>query len=184
MATQERKHGEQGQTKNQESKKHEVIPSAQRRPMAQRGLYQPLRQFRDEFDRTFDRFFGSWPSLRSFGDWSAPREVGQASDYWGLALDETDDSVVVRADAPGFEPGDFDLQVRGNQLMLCGQHREESADKDNSSHAWSEREICRTVTLPADVDAEKVDAQYRNGVLTVTLPKTTPSSSRRITVKG
>jgi HSP20 family protein len=184
MAGQERK-GEQGATKTQEPKKQETVPSVQHRgPLAQPGLYEPLRQIRDEFDRMFDRFLGSWPSLRPIGGFPALRDVGQPSDYWGFNVDETDDSVIVRADAPGFEPGDFDVQIRGNQLVLCGEHREESAEKDGGARSWSEREICRSITLPAEVNAEKIDAHYRNGVLTVTLPKTTPTSSRRITVKG
>jgi HSP20 family protein len=183
MATQERKQGEQSTTKNQEPKKQEVMPAAQHRgALAQRGSLEPLRQFRDEFDRMFDRFLGSWSGGRPFG-WPS-REAGQASDYWGFDFDETDKDVVVRAEAPGFEPGDFDLQVRGNQLVLSGHHREETTEKDQPARAWSEREICRSVTLPAEVDAEKVDAQYRNGVLTITLPKSTPTSSRRINVKG
>jgi HSP20 family protein len=184
MATQGRKQGEQATTKNQEPRKQEsAVPSVQHRgPLAQPGLYEPLRQIRDEFDRMFDRVLSSWPGGRPLSGWPGLRQAGQASEYWGFDVDETDDSVIVRADAPGFEPGDFNLQVRGNQLVLCGEHKEES--KDGGARAWSEREICRSVTPPADVNAEKVDAQYRNGVLTVTLPKTTPTSSRRIAVKG
>jgi HSP20 family protein len=183
MATQEPKKGEQAATKSQELRKQETPPSAQQRgPLARWGAYEPLRQFRNEFDRMFDRFFDSWPGPQPVGGWPALREVGRASDYWGFDVDETDDSVVIRADAPGFEPGDFDVEVRGNQLVLCGEHHEETKEKE--ARSWSEREICRSVTLPAEVNADKVDAQYRNGVLTVKLPKTTPTSSRRIAVKG
>ena len=91
--------------------------------------------------------------------------------------------MVVRAEAPGFEPGDFDLQVRGNQLTLCACHQDDSG-KTDGGYQWSRQEFSRTVTLPDDVDPEKVEANYRSGVLTVTLPKAKPSSSRKITVQG
>jgi len=191
MATHERKQGDGAstksseQSKNQEQRRQEGLPAAQNRGFrGQPGMHEPFLQLRNEFERMFDRFMGGWPSRGVFSGWPAMRDVGQPSDFWSFDVDETDAAVVVRADAPGFEPGDFDLEVRGNQLVLCGQHREESTEKERGAKAWSEREICRVITLPADVNAEKVDAQYRNGVLTVTLPKTTPTSSQRITVKG
>lgn len=139
----------------------------------------PFRQMREEFDRVFDRFFPGWAG---FG------EMRSGSDYWGLDIDERDDAVVVRAEAPGFEPGDFDLQVRGNQLTLCACHQEDSGNaeggKADGGYHWSRQELSRTVTLPDDVDPEKVEANYRNGVLTVKLPKAKPSSKRKIQVKG
>ncbi len=184
MATQERKHQETEATKSRGTGKQDSPRSSPSRGLTpQRDQSEPLQQIRDEFDRLFDRFMGSaWPGLRSLGGASRLRESGQASDYWGLDIDETDDAVVVRADAPGFEPDDFDLQVRGNQLVLCGQHHEQATENNRS--AWCDREICRVVTLPAEVKAEDVDAHYQHGVLTVKLAKTTPTASRRIEVKG
>ena len=89
---------------------------------------------------------------------------------------------MVRADAPGFESGDFDLQIRGDQLVLCACQSEESSSADEGN-VWEKRELYQTVPLPAGIDAEHIDAQYRNGVLTVTLPKTAESKGRRIEVK-
>src|SRR6266496_3616356 len=65
--------------------------------------FRPFDRLRDEFNRVFDRFFdGGLPALSGDGssDWR-----------WGLDLDETEDTVVVRAEAPGFEPKDFDIHV-------------------------------------------------------------------------
>jgi len=180
MATHDKRRHEQepAAASGHELSKPGGVPATEHRgPLARQGGFEPLRQMRDEFDRMFDRFFRTWPSV-----W----EGGNRSNYWGFDIEDKDDVVMIRAEAPGFEPGDFDLQVRGNQLVLSASHREEPSekDKDKPMRQWSHQELFRSVTLPAEVTAEKVDANYRNGVLTVTLPKTTPRSSQRIKVQG
>lgn len=154
-------------------------PQSQQRSPSLYGAGGPFQQMREEFDRVFDRFFPGWTG---FG------EMRSGSAQWGLDIEERDDAVIVRAEAPGFEPGDFDLQVRGNQLKLCACHQDDSGStergKADGGYHWSRQELSRTVTLPDDVDPEKVEANYRNGVLTVKLPKATPSNSRKIQVKG
>lgn len=127
----------------------------------------PLSLFRSEFDTLFDRFFGNWPALDA--NWSA----------WGLDLDETDSEVTVKVDAPGFEPGDFDIQVSGDTLRITAERK--AGDGDKRSY---ERRFQRHLTLPAAVDANKVEAGYRNGVLELTLPKTEQSKWKKIAVKG
>lgn len=151
----------------------EAMPSTWQRGSMTPHRFEPLRQMRQEFDQMFDRFFRGWPSL-----WG-----GDRSEYWGLDVEEKDDAVLVRAEAPGFEAADFDVQIRGNQLVLCACHRQEPAKEGKMQH-WSQQELYRSVTLPSDVATENVEASYQNGVLTLTLPKTKPSSSQRITVKG
>lgn len=132
----------------------------------------PLNRLRSEFDRLFDDVFHGWP-----GFWSAEQQPA-----WELDIRERDDAIVVRADAPGFEPGDFDVEIRGDNLVLCACQSEES--KNESGEQWQKREFYRSVPLPAEVDAEKIDANYRNGVLTLTLPKTKQAKGRKIEVKG
>ena len=134
----------------------------------------PLSRFRTEFDRLFDEFFRGWGGLAT-----ATEEPLSA---WSMDVDDQDDKIVVRAEAPGFEPGDFDLQVRDNQLLLCACESEES--KQDGGRQWRQREFYRSIPLSSEIDAEKVDAQYRNGILTVTLPKTEKTKSRRIEVKA
>jgi HSP20 family protein len=140
------------------------------RAMAQFG---PLGRLRSEFDQLFDDFFRGW----SGPNWGADRG-------WmpSVNVAERDDAVVVRADAPGFESGDFDLQIQGDQLVLCACQSEESSRDEGEF--WEKRELYQTVPLPAGIDAEHIDAQYRNGVLTVTLPKTEQSKGRKIDVKS
>src|SRR5947199_9309432 len=87
-----------------------TMAAPQRRgTMMRQHEWEPLHQLRHEFDRLFDQFTRAWPMA-----WP-----GEEPDWrWGLDVHETDDAVTVRAEAPGFEPADFDLQVRGDPLIL------------------------------------------------------------------
>jgi len=124
---------------------------------------------RREFDTLFNRFFGGWPA------WS------DATDGWGLDMEDAGAEVVVRAEAPGFQPADFDVQASGDLLTIKAERKEEGEGKD-AQRRWSR--LQRTVTLPAGVDSSKVDARYVNGVLELHLPKTPEAQPRRIEVKA
>lgn len=136
------------------------------------GGWGPMARLRDEFDRLFDRFFaGGWPAV----------PAGRGG--WDLDVRDDDGTVTVRAEAPGFEPGDFDIQVRGDQLVMCACRG--GAEKEEGGYrGWQRSEFYESVTLPADVDPDKVKAAYWNGVLTVILPKSEQGKARRITVEG
>jgi len=144
------------------------------------GAVEPFRQLRQDFGRLFDQFFHGWPTTM----WPTAWESGARDWRWGLDVEENDEQVVVRAEAPGFEPADFDLKVRGDQLVMKAAHKAESEDKERGAREWRQEEFYRAVPLPAGVDPDKVEANYRNGVLTVTLPRTEESKGRRIAVKG
>jgi len=122
-----------------------------------------------------------------FGDF-----FGEESDGWGmrmlsppLDISETDTEVRVRLDLPGVEAKEIDIQVNGNQLTIAGERKEEKEEKGETFHRVERRagRFSRSFTLPCGVDENKVDATYHDGVLSVTLPKTEESKSRRITVK-
>jgi HSP20 family protein len=102
-----------------------------------------------------------------------------------LDLAETDGAVEVRLDIPGMEAKDIDIQVNGNLLTISGERKEEREEKGKTFHRVERRvgSFSRTVTLPCPVKEEAVDAQYKNGILTVKLPKTEEAKSRKITVK-
>ncbi len=138
------------------------------------GLYWgPFGRLRSEFDRLFDEFFQGWPAVGDSG-----REPG-----WGVEVQDRDEAVVIRADAPGFEPGDFDIEMRGYNLVLSAAQCEESTQEE-SGRQWKRRELHHSIPLPAEIDADKIDAQYRNGVLTITAAKREPTKSRKIEVKA
>ena len=113
-------------------------------------------------------------------------ELGQLTGGGGAAVDVADhgDELVVTADLPGFTTEEIDLTLRGDELRIRAereQEREESrggeagdAGADETRYIRKERRhqsVSRAVMLPEEVDEENVSAEYRNGVLTVTLPK-------------
>lgn len=133
----------------------------------------PFNRIRAEFDSLFDRFFNDFPAFLG-GDWNL-------SSFWGMDMQDRDQAVAVRLEAPGFEADDFDVQVAGNVLTVRAERKEESGEKDDPS--FSRRRLQRSVTLPVGVQAEKVEARYRNGILELVLPKSPQAQGRRIEVK-
>jgi HSP20 family protein len=152
----------------------DLIPGKERSAqgaVAQRETH-PLAFFRREFDSLFDRVFGNWPA--NSNEWGAPG--------WSLDVDDKGQELVVRAEAPGFEAGDFDVQVNGDVLRIRAERRQEDKDSEgNSNNRYGRLE--RWVTLPLGTDRDKVEASYRNGVLEVHLPRTPDAQGRRIQVK-
>lgn len=131
----------------------------------------PVRAMRDEMDKLFDRFFSLWP--RNGNGWK-----------WGVEVEDQEENVVVRAEAPGFEPGDFDLQLRENELVLKACRKVETKDKDGKVRELRQQECYESMTIPAGIDKEKVNAKYQNGILTVTLPRSAEGKGKRIPVSG
>jgi HSP20 family protein len=131
---------------------------------------------RDEFERLFDRMFGGWRPAR----W----EGGRNDWRWNMDVQERDNEIVVRAEAPGFEPNDFDVQVRGENLVLHASHKTERREAEGNYQEWSQQEYYRSIPLPGPTDPNKVAARYQNGVLTITLPKAEDKNARRIPVSS
>jgi HSP20 family protein len=127
------------------------------------------------------------PQREKNGTWSGSLEWGLGADrFWGLEVRDEDRDIVVAAEAPGFEPKDFDIQVTDNTLSIRAEHREESRQGEGESRFFETRRsrFQRLIPLPDNVDAERVDARYKNGVLELRLPKTQQSPRRRIEVKS
>lgn len=164
------------QDPTKETTPHRTPPPKTARPaLRRREEASPGRWFRDPFERLLEPFHRGWMS---------PFEGSCREWHWSLDVRENDDSVLVRTEAPGFEPEDFDIQVHGDELSVRAAHAEDKDEGDGGRRAWRSEDYCRTVTLPAAVDPDKVEAEYRNGVLLVTLPKAAGARSRRITVRG
>jgi HSP20 family protein len=141
-------------------------------PMARSGGWEPLAQLHDEFDRLFDQL-----SRSMFG-----MPAARWNTNWGIDVREDENNVIVRAEAPGFEASDFDIRVHGDRLVMCACHGSE--EEEEGYRGWRRSEFSESLALPADVDADKVKAAYRNGVLTVTLPKAENGKTKRITVES
>jgi HSP20 family protein len=130
-----------------------------------------LTSLRKEMDRLFDRFWEDGPDLLPTGEW-AP----------SLDLSETKDALVARVEVPGMEPKDIQLTIRDNVLTVRGEKKREAEHKDERFFR-SERSygtFLRAMRLPLTVDEAKVNARFKDGVLTVTMPK--GAGARGITI--
>lgn len=102
-----------------------------------------------------------------------------------LNLWEDDHKVFVEAELPGVAAKDVEVKVHGNELHIFGKRETTTGEKRNFQR--QERvygEFSRMITLPTAVDAEKIEATLKEGVLTVTLPKAEIAKSRKIAVKA
>jgi HSP20 family protein len=102
-----------------------------------------------------------------------------------LNITQDDSKFYLRAEIPGIKPNELSISVLGNRVSLAGKREIQREDERVSYHRRERAEgaFNRTVTLPAEVDPQGVDARYSEGVLTVTLPKAEDAKPRQITVR-
>ncbi|MCB8944827.1 MAG: Hsp20/alpha crystallin family protein [Ardenticatenaceae bacterium] len=141
--------------------------------------WNPTREmmtFRNEFDRLFENFL-DLPQLQE----------NRGLD-WGLALDvaENDQAYTIKASVPGVNPDDIDITLSDNVLTIKGEFKEEKNVEEEKYHLRERRfgSFGRSLTLPVAVNAEAVEANYDNGVLTLTVPKAEEVKPKRITIKA
>ncbi|MFH1131398.1 MAG: Hsp20/alpha crystallin family protein [Pseudomonadota bacterium] len=99
-------------------------------------------------------------------------------------IEEKEDSFVLKADLPGVEEKEIEVKVHDGTLLLTGK-REESKEEEKEGMSYRERSygsFCRQFRLGAKIDSEKIGAEYKNGVLTVVLPKKEDAKPREIPI--
>jgi len=136
---------------------------------------EPFRSLREEMQDLAERFWGG------------------EGDGWLLGsgmpscdLCETDNSVEVKMDLPGIKANEIDVQVNGNMLTISGERKEDKEEKGRSYHRLERRigSFSRSITLPCAVQEGEAAADYKDGVLTITLPKAEEAKTHKIKVKG
>jgi HSP20 family protein len=130
----------------------------------------PLERLQRDFDTLFNRLMGGW--LSPFG-----QDVGSVR-LWDFDVSENDQEVVVRAEVPGFEENELDVQLNNDVLTI----KAEKEQKGNGREEY--RSYQRSVTLPPGIDAEAARATYRNGVLELHFPRAAGAQPRHIKVEG
>ncbi|MGH9844838.1 MAG: Hsp20/alpha crystallin family protein [Blastocatellia bacterium] len=144
--------------------------------VVKRDPFGDLRNMQDDFNRLFTntlpRLFNGEEVLS--GSWS-PR----------VDIAEGENAIVLEADLPGMNPEDFKLSIENFKLTLSGERKFEDEKKDENWHRVerSYGSFARTFSLPNTVNAEEVKADFRDGVLRVTLPKREEVKARQIEVK-
>ncbi len=132
----------------------------------------------DQLQRSINRLFDF--------DWDLDRDLDLFGGVSGPSVDlmENDDTYMVRCDLPGVEKDDLDISVSGNALTIKGEKQDSSEHKDGRYYrreSWS-GSFQRTITVPETVDPNAINAEMKNGVLTLTLPKKEDVKPRQITV--
>jgi HSP20 family protein len=107
---------------------------------------------------------------------------------WVPSLDLSDrgDSLVAELEVPGMDPKEINISVTGDVLTISGEKKREREDKEHSYHLVerSYGKFSRSVQLPSTVDPDRVEASFKDGILTITLDKTEQAKTKKIEVKA
>jgi HSP20 family protein len=131
---------------------------------------------KQEMDRLFDRLVATkWDDYPTLGEWCPSMDIS-----------ETKDSLVVKVEVPGMDQKDIRIALQENLLTITGEKRQEKEEKEERYHRVerSYGAFTRGVRLPVGVDGSKVAATFKNGLLTVTLPKTPAAKGTTIPIKA
>jgi HSP20 family protein len=139
-------------------------------------LIEPFNQLRSEVDRIFDSFPLRLPTLR----------LGRFTAAPAVEMTETDKSYKIRAELAGMDPENVEVSFEDGLLRIAGEKKEEREETERG-YRLSERSYGsfeRLIELPLAAEGDKIEAKFRNGLLTVTVPKNDKSkaSSKRIRI--
>lgn len=147
-----------------------------RKPDFTDQLIEPFSQLRSEVDRLFESFPFRMPALR----------LGRMPVFPAMETTETEKQYKVTAELPGLEPADVEVTFEDDLLRIAGQ-KSEKHEEDERGYRLSERSYGafeRVIDLPAAAEDAEISAKFKNGVLTITVPKSkTALKSKKIAVK-
>jgi HSP20 family protein len=135
-----------------------------------------IDRFRTEIDRLFDDFF----IRRSFG-----RDFEEGDWVPAIDISESEKEIIIHAEIPGVDAKDIDITLSGRNFTIKGERKQEQEEKRENYHRIERRygSFHRSFELPSDVDGDRAEAAYKDGVLMVNLPKSKEQSVKRTEVK-
>ena len=135
--------------------------------------FRDMLSLRADMDRLFSSLFGGGYEERE-GLW-APL----------VDIEEDNDTIMVKVEIPGMKKEDIKVSVQSNILTITGERKHESETKNKTFHRVerSYGKFSRMITLPTDVDSDKVKANYKDGILSITLPKPEAVKPKHIDVE-
>jgi len=147
-------------------------------PAERKGALEAPQRTRSVFDVIDDLW-------RSPLETSLAQTMGQV-EHPALNISEDEKNITVEAELPGMESKDIDLSLQNNMLVLQGEKRFENEKKEGNYHRIerSYGSFSRTIPLSSAVDEDKVKASFKNGVLTVTLPKQEVARGKKIGIES
>ena len=150
-------------------------------------LSSPLADLHREVDRLFDDFMGGFRPLRPRGGFWG----GEQSEFLPTVdVSESDKEIEVTADLPGIDERDIDVTLADGVLTIKGERKAEKEEKDEKkSYHRVERSYglyTRSITLPAEVEEDKIKAEFAKGVLKIRMPKSEQAKSKvkKISIKS
>jgi HSP20 family protein len=165
--------------------KTEATPA---KPPAKTADWQPFDVLRNQVDRLFHDFqtgILQAPFLRPFPDIESfwRRDLG-FNVTPAIDIVEKDRAFEVTAELPGLDAKDIEVQLANGTLTIKGEKQEEKEEKTKDRYVSERRygSFRRTLQVPGGVDAEKIEASYKSGVLTVTLPKSPEAQKKEKTI--
>ncbi|MCI0601583.1 Hsp20/alpha crystallin family protein [bacterium] len=140
-----------------------------------------LMTLQDRMNRLFDEAF---PARQ--------RSLGEEQDFfageWTPAVDiyEDENAITLKVDIPGIDPNNLDIRVEGNTLHMKGERKHEKETKRENFYRIERAygSFARSFTLPHNVQADRIDAAYKNGELKIMLPKTEEARPKQIKIKA
>jgi HSP20 family protein len=159
--------------------KKSVVPTGKKSVAVKREEAKPLALLRHEMNTLFDNFFSGFEMEPFTGRFSAFTP--------SVDIKESDKDVTVTAELPGIDDKDIEVSLSRDSLTVRGEKKEEKEDKGKDYYRMerSYGSFTRTIPLPAAVDTDKAKAEFKKGVLKVTLPKTAKAikGTKKIAVK-
>ena len=144
-----------------------LVPRMERLP-------RPLVRFEREMENLMDRFF-------------RPEEGRWLAEFVpAVNVAETETGYEVSLELPGMKREEFKVELKNGDLWVSGEKKEEKEEKGKSFHRVERTygEFCRVIPLPGEVSADKISAEYKEGVLRIVVPKTEKAKPRHVEVKG
>jgi HSP20 family protein len=141
------------------------------------GFSRTFARMDEEFEELLERLFHPEEGrMMPSKEWFTPR----------MDLTETETGYEVKVDLPGLKPEEVKVELKGNELSITGERKEEKEEKGKTFHRVERRygEFRRILPLPEKVREEAIEAKVENGVLTVIVPKVEPVTPKTIEVKA
>lgn len=160
--------------------KKNVVPAEKKTLPVRREEYHPFSLLRQEMNTLFDNFFRGFdlePLAGRYGAFSPKVDVK-----------ESEKDICITAELPGMDDKDIDVSLTKDSLTIKGEKKEEKEEKGKDFYQMERSfgSFSRTIPLPVEIDTDKVKADFKKGVLTVTLPKTAKAikETKKIPVKA
>ncbi len=137
----------------------------------EKSVFHDLMNMQSEMNRLFTNFWNDEPSITN---WSPSVDIAEGKDEF-----------TVKVELPGIDKKDVKVTVQDNVLMIQGEKKQESETKEKNYHRVERSfgSFARSFRLPSLVKADKIEAQYKDGILSITLPKSEEAKAKEIEVK-